>query len=110
MKSRTRRISRRYPVITLIKILAIFNYQSGFVRNLGIRKEKLTIHKIGKILGIRSRELDKVVEALEEIGILTEVKSGKKRYLAIEDEVTHAIIEAKAIRNTLSQKVDDTHV
>ncbi len=106
MKKYEENISERYPIITLIKILAIFNYKSGFIRSWDNKNEKLTIHQIGHTIGLNGREMNQVIKVLEPMGLISEQKSKKKRYLVIEDIVINNIDDSKKIREILMSKND----
>ena len=106
MKKYEENISERYPIITLIKILAIFNYKSGFIRSWDNKNEKLTIHQIGHTIGLNGREMNQVIKVLEPMGLISEYKTKKHRYLIIEDIVINAIDDSKKIREVLMTKND----
>ena len=94
-------ISNQYPIITLIRMLTIFDYRSGFIRNWTGNKEKLTIHQIGHIMGLNGREMNQVIDVLEPMGLISEYKTKKKRYLIVEDIIINAIAEGKEIKMVL---------
>lgn len=104
MDNKTKNISERYPIIVLIRLLSTFDYKSGFIRNWD--NEKLTIHQIEDILGIRSREMNMVIKKLEPMGIITEYKSNKKRFLIVEDLIIKTIDDSKIIKDYLLQELD----
>ena len=97
-------ISERYPIIILIKILSTFDYKEGFVRDWD--NQKLTIHKIEDIIGLRPREMNAVIRGLEKMGLANEYKNKKKRHLIIEDIVIKAIKDSKNTKELLLKKLD----
>lgn len=99
-------ISERYPILVLIKILTTFNYKSGFVRSWDTKNEKLTISKIGKIIGMRNKEITNVIRELERIGLANEYKNKNQRFLVIEDIVIETIKSGKGIKEILLKEND----
>lgn len=68
----------------LNRIIINFDCSSGCVRYKD-NKERATIFKICKLIGICSNTYNEIKEVLEQLGIVAEVRFDKKRYLDLND-------------------------
>ena len=52
-------------------------------------------------MGLNGREMNQVIDVLEPMGLISEYKTKKKRYLIVEDIIINAIGEGKEIKMML---------
>lgn len=94
-------MSKEYPFITLMKIISVFNYKSGYVKNWNGTEELITINEICLMLGINPSDINNLLSIWNYFGLASEYKENNKRYLKISDKVISGIEKGNRIRYEL---------
>lgn len=95
MKKNEISMSKEYPYILLIKLLAYFDYQSGILMHNGVI---ITTHAIGDILNVSSTTFIYAMSILKTNNIAEIVEINGKKFVSINTDIVKAIKKVKSLK------------